>query len=187
MIQTLISLFIIFFQLSFLAFGGGNTIVPEMQRQVVEVEHWISAQEFTALFALAQAAPGPNLMIVPMLGWRIAGFAGLAVTSIANFLPSSIITVLAMRAWNKYKDHRWRPVIQAGLLPMTVGVIASTAFILVGASDKTPSATAPETLDYSWGLVAITAIAAAIAIRSRIHPLWILLAGALIGASGIGQ
>lgn len=186
MISTLFSLFVIFFQLSFLAFGGGNTIVPEMQRQVVEIEHWISAQEFTALFALAQAAPGPNLMIVPMLGWRIAGFAGLVVASVANFLPSSIITVLAIRAWDKHKDHRWRPVIQAGLLPMTAGVIASTAFILVGASDKSA---VPGTGfdDYSWGLVGITAAGAVIAIRSKLHPLWILLGGAIIGATGIGQ
>jgi hypothetical protein len=69
--DTLISLAIIFSQLSLLAFGGGNTILPEMQRQVVEVHHWMPASEFSALFALAQAAPGPNLMVVTLVGWPV--------------------------------------------------------------------------------------------------------------------
>lgn len=189
--QTLVTLFLIFAQLSLLAFGGGNTIVPEMQRQIVEVERWMSAQEFTALFALAQAAPGPNLMIVPMLGWRIAGLAGLVVSSVANFVPSSVLTVLAVRAWDRYKDHRWRKVVQAGLLPMTAGMIAASAYILTIASDQTAQA-APagahlgET-GLSWSLVAITALGAVVATKTRIHPLWVLLGGALLGLTGIGQ
>ncbi len=94
---VLLTLAIIFTQLSLIAFGGGNTILPEMQRQVVDIHHWMTAQEFSALFAMAQAAPGPNMMIVPLVGWHVAGLSGLLVTSTAKFLPSSLITVFVMR------------------------------------------------------------------------------------------
>lgn len=92
MTPILLSLFVIFAELSVLAFGGGNTILPEMQRQMVDVHHWMTAQQFSAMFALAQAAPGPNMMIVPMIGWRLAGLPGVLVTSLAKFGPSSLIT-----------------------------------------------------------------------------------------------
>ena len=93
MISILISLALIFSQLSLLAFGGGNTILPEMQRQVVQVHQWMSAADFSALFALGQAAPGPNLMVVTLVGWHVAGWMGVVVTTIAKFGPSSLLTV----------------------------------------------------------------------------------------------
>ena len=95
MMQTLWALAQIFTQLSVLAFGGGNTILPEMQRQVVDVHGWMTAADFSALFALGQAAPGPNLMVVTLVGWHVAGWSGMLVTTLAKFGPSSIITVIA--------------------------------------------------------------------------------------------
>lgn len=95
--MILIALAIVFTQLSLLAFGGGPAILPEMQHQVVEVHHWLSATEFSTMFAMAQAAPGPNMMIVPLVGWHVAGPAGLLVTSFAKFGPSSVITVFALK------------------------------------------------------------------------------------------
>src|SRR5690606_36214882 len=99
MMPTLIALALIVSELALLALGGGNTVLPEMQRQVVEVQHWMTAQEFSALFALSQAAPGPNMLIVPLIGWHVAGWAGVVVTSIAKFGPSSILTMAALHAW----------------------------------------------------------------------------------------
>ena len=84
MTETLVALAMIFTELSLLAFGGGNTILPEMHRQVVEVHHWMTAQEFGAMFALAQAAPGPNMMIAPLVGWHVAGWSGVLVTSLST-------------------------------------------------------------------------------------------------------
>ncbi|WP_163574374.1 chromate transporter, partial [Klebsiella pneumoniae] len=81
MTSVLIALAVIFTQLSLLAFGGGNTILPEMQRQVVDIHHWMSAREFSTMFAVAQAAPGPNMMIVTLVGWHVAGWQGVLVTS----------------------------------------------------------------------------------------------------------
>ncbi|MBB3610716.1 chromate transporter [Rhizobium sp. BK602] len=175
MMATLIALTIIFTQLSLLAFGGGNTILPEMQRQVVDIHHWMSAQQFGALFALAQAAPGPNMMVVPLVGWHVAGGAGVLVTSIAKFGPSSILTGVALHLWERFKDRPWRRIVQAGLAPMTAGLVTASAAVITEASAQ------------EWILAVIVAIAALATTATRIHPLLVLAAGAVIGLSGIGQ
>jgi chromate transporter len=175
LLATLGSLALIFTQLSLLAFGGGNTILPEMQRQVVEVHGWMTAQQFSALFALAQAAPGPNMMVVPLVGWHVAGWPGLLVTSIAKFGPSSILTALVMRAWDRFREHPWRRVVQAGLLPVTVGLVAASAAIIV------------EATALNAALAGIAAAVAVLNLTTRLHPLLLLAAGALLGLTGIGQ
>ena len=173
MIHTLVALVLIFTELSVLAFGGGNTILPEMQRQVVEVHGWMTAADFSALVALGQAAPGPNLMVVTLVGWHVAGLPGVLATTIAKFGPSSIITVIALGLWEKFKDRPWRGVIQAGIFPMTVGLVAASASLITEASVHT------------WLLGAIAAIVAILGSVTRIHPLWLLFAGALAGLLGI--
>ncbi|MBW9335574.1 MULTISPECIES: chromate transporter [Herbaspirillum] len=174
MSQTLIALAIIFTQLSVLAFGGGNTILPEMQRQVVEVHHWMSAEDFSALFALGQAAPGPNLMVVTLVGWHVAGFWGMLVTSLAKFGPSSLITIIMLHVWERFKDKPWRRHVQAGLLPVTGGLVAASALLITQAS-----------ITHGF-LAAITAATAIIALKTKIHPLWLLFGGALAGFFYLG-
>jgi chromate transporter len=174
MIATLVALALIFSQLSLLAFGGGNTILPEMQRQVVDVHHWMPASEFSALFALAQAAPGPNMMVVTLVGWHVAGWAGVLVTSIAKFGPSSLVTALALHAWERFKDRPWRSIAQKGLVPVTAGLIAASAVLIARASDTT------------WLAWNITGVCAALAFTTRIHPMWLLAAGSVIGLVGLG-
>ena len=173
--STLIALAIIFGQLSLVAFGGGNTILPEMHRQVTEVHHWLTNADFAALFALAQAAPGPNMMVVPLIGWHVAGLAGMLVSAVAIFGPSSILTAVALRLWRRFKDNPWRRAVQAGLVPVSVGLVAASAVLIVRAADR------------SWILVAISAGVALLATRTRLHPLWLLAAGGIIGWSGFGQ
>ncbi|WP_016833034.1 chromate transporter [Herbaspirillum lusitanum] len=169
MIQTLIALGLIFSELSVLAFGGGNTILPEMQRQVVEVHHWMTAEDFSALFALGQAAPGPNLMIVTLVGWHVAGFYGMLVTTIAKFGPSSLVTILMLHVWERFKDRPWRRHVQSGLLPVTAGLVAASAALIAHASIS------------NGILAAITAATAIIALKTKLHPLWLLFGGAMAG------
>ena len=166
---VLLSLALLFTELSLLAFGGGNTILPEMQRAVVQVHHWMSAQEFSALFALAQAAPGPNMMIVPLIGWQVAGWSGLLVSSLAKFGPSSVVTLIVMGGWKRYKDRPWRQVIQRGLVPVTVGLVVSRGLLMAKASATTLS------------LAGVIALCTLLALNKRIHPLWVLAAGAVLG------
>ena len=174
MTQTLIALAIIFTQLSVLAFGGGNTILPEMQRQVVEVHQWMSAEDFSALFALGQAAPGPNLMVVTLVGWHVAGFWGMLVTTLAKFGPSSLITIVMLHVWERFKDKPWRRHVQAGLLPVTAGLVAASALLIARAS-----------ITHGF-LAAITVATAVIALKTRVHPLWLLFGGALAGYLFLG-
>jgi chromate transporter len=169
MSETLIALGLIFSELSVLAFGGGNTILPEMQRQVVEVHHWMTAEDFSALFALGQAAPGPNLMIVTLVGWHVAGFYGMLVTTIAKFGPSSLVTILMLHVWERFKDRPWRRHVQSGLLPVTAGLVAASAALIARASIS------------NGILAAITAATAIIALKTKLHPLWLLFGGAMAG------
>jgi len=174
MTATPLVLFILFAQLSVLAFGGGNSMLPELQRQVVDVHHWMTAQEFGALFALAQAAPGPNMMIVPLIGWQVAGLIGLIVASVANFGISSLLLGIVMHLWERFRDRPWRRIIQFGLVPVTAGLVAASAVIIVRATT------------HEWLLLGIAAVSAVLMTLTRLHPLVVLVAGALVGLTGLG-
>ncbi len=171
--NNLVQLAIVFGQMSLLAFGGANSVIPEMQRQVVDVHHWMTPHDFAALYALAQAAPGPNMMVVSLVGWRVAGVWGALVTTGAVLLPSSILTLLVAGAWYRFKDANWRKAIQAGLMPVTAGLIMASAALLIVST----------TVDWTAGLVTI--VAAALFLKSKLHPLAILAAAAVAGAVGL--
>ncbi|MBV9537809.1 MAG: chromate transporter [Acidisphaera sp.] len=172
---TLLALAGIFAELSLLAVGGGNTVIAEMHRQVVDLRGWMTAADFAALFALAQAAPGPNLMICALIGWRVAGPAGAAVAMAGIVGPSSLLAGMVWTVWQRFRDARWRIRIQQGLVPVTVGLICAGSLLVARSADT------------SWLLAAITAavVAAALAVP-KLHPLWLLAAGALLGVAGLG-
>ncbi len=173
MIAILVSLALIFAELSVLAFGGGNSILPEMQRQMVAVHRWMTAEQFNALFGLAQAAPGPNMMVVVLLGWRLAGFWGALVSAVAKFGPSSVITGVCLHVWDRFRNAPWRQVVQTGLVPVTVGLVASSAVLIAATAAVTPV------------LIGITAVVAVLSATTRLHPLWLLALGAVAGLLGM--
>lgn len=166
----LLTLAIVFTQLSLLAFGGGNAILPEMQHQVVSVHQWLTATEFSAMFAMAQAAPGPNMMIVPLVGWHVAGPAGLLITSLAKFGPSSIITIFALKFWHNFKDNPRRDLFEKALKPITVSLVLVSAWIIADTSAQSPL------------LIGIVCIATVLSMFKKIHPLWVMAFGAIGGA-----
>lgn len=170
---TLLTLAAIFAQLSLLAFGGGNVVLPEMQRQVVDIHGWMSATEFTSLFALAQAAPGPNLMICALIGWQVAGLKGALISMAGIVGPASLLTGVTVSVWDRFRAARWRRAVQAGIVPVTVGLVCATASLIVASADK------------DWKLAAITAAVAVVAMTTKLHPLWLLGGGALMGAAGL--
>ncbi|HEX2940336.1 MAG TPA: chromate transporter, partial [Rhodopila sp.] len=131
MTHALRALAIVYGQLSLLAFGGANAVIPEMQRQVVDVHHWMSGEEFASLYALAQAAPGPNMMVVSLVGWRVAGLWGALVSTVAVAAPSSVLTFLVSGAWFRFRDAAWRKAVQTGLQPVTAGLILASAVLLM--------------------------------------------------------
>ena len=171
---VLVALALLFAEMSLLAFGGGNSVLPEMQRRMVEVHGWMAAAQFNALFGLAQAAPGPNMMVVTLLGWRVAGFWGAVVATIAMFGPSSIVTGVALRVWERFRHAPWRRAVQAGLVPVTAGLVAAGAALIASTAGATPA------------LAGVTAVAAVLSIATRLHPLWLLGAGAVFGLLEMG-
>lgn len=171
--NTLAGLAAAFGQLSLLAFGGTNSVLPEMQRQVVTVHGWMSAQQFAALFALAQAAPGPNMMVATLIGWRVAGFAGALVTTLAVSAPSSLLTYFAGDLWHRFRAAPWRRAVQQGLVPVTAGLVMASAAVLI------------RTTATSWATVAITLVATGLFLFTRIHPLLVLAIAAALGATGL--
>jgi chromate transporter len=171
--NTLAQLAALYAQLSLLAFGGANAVIPEMQRQVVDVHHWMGVHEFAALYALAQAAPGPNMMVVSLIGWRVAGVWGALVTTVAVAVPSSVLTLLVSRAWYRFKDAPWRKALQAGLQPVTAGLIMASAASLI------------QSTAVDWTAAVVTVVTGGLFIFSKLHPLLILGGAAAAGAIGL--
>jgi chromate transporter len=170
---TVATLAVLFAQLSLLAFGGGNAVLPEMQRQVVEVHHWMTAQDFAALYALAQAAPGPNMLVSTLIGWHVAGLAGALAATFGLTLPSCALTMAVSTAWYRFRDAPWRRTVQAGLTPVTVGLITAGAALLC------------QTTSVNWRFGLLTAVATVLFIATRVHPLLVLAAAAALGAAGV--
>jgi chromate transporter len=169
---ALAQLAIDFSLLSLITVGGVVTVLPEMHRNVVEVHGWMSGAEFAQLFALAQAAPGPNILVVSLIGWKVAGLAGAVVATGAVCAPSSILTYVVSRIWHRFRGNRWRDLIEDGLVPMTVGLMLAGGYLLTLAADHS-----------ALGF-AITCVTAGTVLATRIHPLWLLGAGGLLGLAG---
>jgi chromate transporter len=162
-----------FVVLSLLAFGGANTVVPEMHRSAVEVHRWMSDQDFANLFAIAQAAPGPNALIVTLVGFKAAGIIGALVATAAFCLPAGVLVYAVVGFWDRIEQSRWRAAVQAGLGPVTVGLVAASAFLLIRGADR------------GWGFAAITVATAAVSYFTRLNPLWALGAAAILGGLGL--
>ncbi len=173
MIHSLLALAGIFGELSLLAVGGGNTVLPEMQRQVVDVHRWMTGADFAALFALAQASPGPNMLVATLIGWRVAGIAGAVVATLGLIVHSSVLSYAVGDLWTRFRDHAWRRRIQAGISPVTVGLIMAAAIML------------GEATSHSAADIICTIAVAVLATATRLNPLWLLAAAALLGGLGV--
>jgi chromate transporter len=167
------ALFKLFSVLSLFAIGGANAAIPEMHRVAVSVMHWMSDRQFADMFALAQVTPGPNVIIVALIGYHVAGLVGAGVAVGAMCGPTCLLAFFVERTWERFKDARWRIALQAGLVPLSLGLIGASAFVLARASDHTVIA----------GL--ITAATAAVAFSTRINPLWAFAAAGVLGFAGL--
>jgi chromate transporter len=159
--------------LSLFAVGGGNAAIPEMHRYAVDVQHWLSDRQFADSFALAQLTPGPNLIIVTLIGYHVAGVAGAVVATLAMCGPTALLALIVGRASQRFIGTVWHAAFSRGLVPVTIGLTAASAAVIVRIADS------------SWVAAAITLATAAIALFMRIHPLWAFAAAALLGLFGL--
>jgi chromate transporter len=162
-----------FLTISLLAFGGANAVIPEMHRQAVDVARWMTDRQFVSLYALAQAAPGPNVMVVTLIGWHVAGLEGALVATAAMMVPSVTLTFVAFRLWTYFRHRPWLETIQNGLTPVTVGLVASSAFLLA------------KTSDHGMPAYLLTAATAALTYWTRLNPLWVFGVAACLGGFGL--
>ena len=171
--NILATLAIQFTIMSLLALGGANAVVPEIHRQAVEVGQWMTERQFADFFAISQAAPGPNVMIVTLVGYHVAGFSGALVTTLAMCGPTAVLAFFFARAWDRFKHARWRVAVQAGLVPISVGLVGASAIVLARAAD------------HNWIAAAITGASAATAYWTRWNPLFVFAAAGILGLAGL--
>lgn len=184
-------LFTHFASLSLLAVGGAITTAPDMQRFLVVEKGWLDAEQFSNSIALAQAAPGPNILFVPLLGWTIglnaagglgAGWYGLGLAMLGVFLsmlgimlPSSILTFTASRWGHRNRELRAVRAFKQGMAPLVIALLVATGWILA-ANHKADT--------HHLALWAVTAVSTLLVWKTKIHLLWLLGAGALAGWMG---
>ena len=165
-----LALFGHFLLLSLLAVGGALTTAPDMQRYVVGERHWLTDTQFSASIALAQAAPGPNVLFVAVVGFNIGGLAGLMATMTGTLLPSTVLALRANRWSTANAQARGVRALHAGLAPITIGLLLATGWILFE-----PAAT-------GWQNALLAAGTIALALFTRLGPLGPIAFGALAGA-----
>jgi chromate transporter len=178
--------------LSMLSISGAITTVPDMHRYLVEQHRWLTDAQFTSSVAIAQAAPGPNVLFVALMGWNVGlnagggiaagpqawllGLFGLAVTMVGIMLPSTTLTYLATRWGHRNRERRAVRAFKQGMAPVVVGLLIATGWVLASGNN---AGQAP-----AWQLWLLAGTAALIVWRTRLHLLWLLGAGALLGAVG---
>lgn len=170
---TLVTLAVQFAIIALLSFGGANAVLPEMYRQAVELHSWVNERQFADMFAISQVVPGPNVMIVTLIGFHLAGLVGALVATLAMCGPTAVLAYLLARAWDRFKNAPWRTVVEVGLAPISVGLVAASGVLLaISTSVSIPA-----------GLIVLGT--AAMTYWTRWSPLWALAAGALLGLAGL--
>ncbi len=190
--QDWLALFGQYLLLSMLSISGAITTVPDMQRYLVEQHSWLTDAQFASSVAIAQAAPGPNVLFVALMGWNVGinaaggigagpaawplGLLGLAITMVGIMLPSTTVTWLATRWGHRNRNRRGVRAFKQGMAPVVIGLLISTGFVIATGHH---AGDAP-----AWHLWLVSAVAAFIVWRTRLHLLWLLGAGALLGVAG---
>ncbi|RYF28465.1 MAG: chromate transporter [Comamonadaceae bacterium] len=181
-------LFLYYVSLSLLAVGGAIATAPDMHRYLVDRQGWLTDVQFSASVAIAQSAPGPNVLFIALLGWNIGlnaggsgptgwalGALGVVLCMVGVMVPSSLLTWFTTRWAHRHRERREVRAFKQGMAPLVIGLLLATAWVL-GSAHGGPLA-APAL----WG---VTAVATVLVWRTRIHLLWLLGAGALLGALG---
>lgn len=158
-----------FMLLSLMAVGGANVLLPEMHRFAVESRHWMTSREFSELFALAQAAPGPNVLFVSVIGWKAAGVTGACVAMLGICGPSTVLTLLVAHYIERFRAAPWRITLQKALVPVVAGLILTSGILLVRAAGHTAPA------------LIVSAAVVLISMRYNPNPLWFIAGGAVLG------
>ncbi|MBL6079773.1 chromate transporter [Belnapia sp. T18] len=161
--------------LSLVAIGGANAVLPEMHRQLVELHGWLDDATFSQLYALAQAAPGPNILVASVMGWRIAGAGGMAAATFGMLVPAAILAWYVAGLMHRLRGAAWLKPAQGGLVPVAIGLILAAGITMAEAA-------------HSHGVmpIIVVAISTLFVWRTNYSPLWVLAGGGVLGAIFLG-
>ena len=171
MLSVLVELVLVLAPLSLVAVGGANSVLPDIHRQVVGVHGWMTDREFADAFTLAQTVPGPNILVVSLIGWHVAGLPGAIVALVAMCGPSSVLALVVARSLSNVRVAFWRQRLQTGLGPLTIGLMLASGVVLARGAD---------THVLAFGATLVTTV---VLLRSKLHPLLLMGAGAAIGVA----
>ncbi len=161
--------------LSLVAIGGANAVLPEMHRQLVELRGWLDDATFSQLYALAQAAPGPNILVASVMGWRIGGAGGMAAATFGMLVPAAILAWFMAGLMHRLRGAAWLKPAQGGLVPVAIGLILAAGITMAEAS-------------HSHGVMplVVAAVSTVFVWRTNYSPLWVLAGGGMLGAALLG-
>jgi len=171
-VKTLAQVIAVFSSISILSIGGGNVTIPEMHHDVVEQHHWLTDIQFTSCYAIAQAAPGPNSLIVGMLGYGAAGVPGLFLALAAMTAPAAVLTYLASKIWQNSSGSEWHKILQRALVPIGIGLIFASGILIMRVTD------------HGWLGWTTTVVATFLFTKTKVHPLILMAIAAGMGLAG---
>lgn len=171
-VRNLIHILTLFSSLSLLSIGGGNTVLPEMHLKAVKDYGWMTDAQFADVFAISQAAPGPSILIVTLVGYKAAGIVGAILATVAMMAPAGILVYLVARVWESAKDSAIRHAIEKGFAPLTVGLVLASGYVM------------SRTADHDFRAYALTAICTGIFVFTKINPLIVVAIAGVIGWLG---
>lgn len=169
---TLFHLTTVFGALSLLSIGGGNTILPQMHLDAVKQYGWLTDGQFADIFAISQAAPGPSILIVTLIGYAAAGVLGAIVATVAMIVPAGALVYFTARFWNAAKDANWRQAVEKGFAPLTVGLVLASGVIVA------------KSADHGFRQWALTAAATVVFTCTKTNPLIVVGIAGVIGWLG---
>ncbi len=186
-VQDWIALFGHYLSLSLLSIGGAISTTPDMHRFLVDQRHWLTDAQFNASVAIAQAAPGPNVLFIALMGWNVGinaggmlwGLLGVTLSMLGILIPSSTLTVLASQWGHRNRDLQAVRAFKQGMAPIVVALLVATGWILASANGHAGGSI------QDWPVWLLTAAATLAVWRTRLHLLWLLGAGAVLGWFGL--
>jgi chromate transporter len=179
--KTLLQILLLFSSLSLLSIGGGNTVLPEMHHKSVVDYQWLTDSQFADVFAISQAAPGPSILIVTLIGYKaglaaggeLMGIAGAILATVAMMVPAGLLVYFVVQFWERAKNSSVRRAIEKGFAPLTVGLVLASGYVMSRAADQ------------DWRAYLLTGVCTLIFVFTKINPLVVVAVAGFLGWLGL--
>lgn len=180
-VSTYLSLAGLFGMLSLLSIGGGNVVLPEMHLRSVNGQHWLTNTQFADIFSISQAAPGPSILIVTLVGYAaglkaggvVGAVLGGVIATVAMIVPAATLVYVVTLFWQRAQESNWRIAVEKGFAPLTVGLILATSLVMSRAAD------------HDWRAYLVTALCTLVFVRTKLNPLVVVAAAGALGYFGV--